>query len=162
MSRPFTRKGPFVATTIGSRDQDAARVTTSRLRPSNRPPTTATPSCSRSPLIRLSEYDGARYRGDELVLAVELGATADDIANTMRIHPTQPERINSAAGGGHTPRDSLLLWLNSSPCLAGHVVQVPGLPEFEERSIEEFPDDELFVMLGRTVLAGLHLLSDRR
>ena len=88
MSRPFTRKGPFVAATVGSRDQDAARVTTSRLRPSNRPPTTATSLCSRSPPIHLPEYDGARYRGDELILAVELGATADDIANKMRIHPT--------------------------------------------------------------------------
>jgi len=39
----------------------------------------------------------------ELVLAVELGATADDIANTMHIHPTLPESINSAAGGVHKP-----------------------------------------------------------
>jgi dihydrolipoamide dehydrogenase len=39
----------------------------------------------------------------ELVLAIELGATADDIANTMHIHPTLPESINSAAGGVHEP-----------------------------------------------------------
>jgi len=39
----------------------------------------------------------------ELVLAIELGATADDIANTMHIHPTLPESINSAAGGVHKP-----------------------------------------------------------
>ena len=39
----------------------------------------------------------------ELVVAIELGATADDIANTMHIHPTLPESINSAAGGVHKP-----------------------------------------------------------
>ena len=39
----------------------------------------------------------------ELVLAIELGATAEDIANTMHIHPTLPESINSAAGGVHEP-----------------------------------------------------------
>jgi len=38
----------------------------------------------------------------ELVLAIELGATADDIA-TRCIHPTLPESINSAAGGVHKP-----------------------------------------------------------
>ena len=27
----------------------------------------------------------------------------DDIANTMHIHPTLPESINSAAGGVHKP-----------------------------------------------------------
>lgn len=39
----------------------------------------------------------------ELVLVIELGATAKDIANTMHIHPTLPESINSAAGGVHEP-----------------------------------------------------------
>ena len=39
----------------------------------------------------------------ELVLAMELGATADQIAETMHIHPTLPESINSAAGGVHKP-----------------------------------------------------------
>ncbi|MFC6616217.1 dihydrolipoyl dehydrogenase [Halopenitus salinus] len=39
----------------------------------------------------------------ELVLAIELGATADQIARTMHIHPTLPESINSAAGGVHKP-----------------------------------------------------------
>ena len=39
----------------------------------------------------------------ELVLAMELGATAEDVANTMHIHPTLPEVINSAAGGVHEP-----------------------------------------------------------
>lgn len=39
----------------------------------------------------------------ELVLAIELGATADQIADTMHIHPTLPESINSAAGGVHKP-----------------------------------------------------------
>jgi dihydrolipoamide dehydrogenase len=39
----------------------------------------------------------------ELVLAIELGATADQIAETMHIHPTLPESINSAAGGVHKP-----------------------------------------------------------
>jgi len=39
----------------------------------------------------------------ELVLAIELGATADDITNTIHIHPTLPESINSAAGGVHKP-----------------------------------------------------------
>ncbi|WP_430506416.1 dihydrolipoyl dehydrogenase [Haloparvum sp. PAK95] len=37
----------------------------------------------------------------ELILAIELGATADQIAETMHIHPTLPESINSAAGGVH-------------------------------------------------------------
>jgi pyruvate/2-oxoglutarate dehydrogenase complex dihydrolipoamide dehydrogenase (E3) component len=39
----------------------------------------------------------------ELVLAVRLGATATDIADTIHIHPTLPETINSAAGGVHKP-----------------------------------------------------------
>jgi len=39
----------------------------------------------------------------ELILAIELSATADDIANTMHIHPTLPESINSAAAGVHEP-----------------------------------------------------------
>ncbi|WP_254538723.1 dihydrolipoyl dehydrogenase [Halomarina litorea] len=39
----------------------------------------------------------------ELVLAIELGATAEDVADTMHIHPTLPESINSAAGGVHKP-----------------------------------------------------------
>ncbi|ELZ21147.1 dihydrolipoamide dehydrogenase [Halosimplex carlsbadense 2-9-1] len=39
----------------------------------------------------------------ELVLAIELGATAEQIAETMHIHPTLPESINSAAGGVHKP-----------------------------------------------------------
>ncbi|MDL5361577.1 dihydrolipoyl dehydrogenase [Halalkalicoccus sp. NIPERK01] len=39
----------------------------------------------------------------ELVLAIELGATAADVANTMHVHPTLPESINSAAGGVHRP-----------------------------------------------------------
>jgi dihydrolipoamide dehydrogenase len=39
----------------------------------------------------------------ELVLAIELSATAGDVANTIHIHPTLPEVINSAAGGVHEP-----------------------------------------------------------
>ena len=39
----------------------------------------------------------------ELVLTIELGATAEQIAETMHIHPTLPESINSAAGGVHRP-----------------------------------------------------------
>jgi dihydrolipoamide dehydrogenase len=39
----------------------------------------------------------------ELVLAMELGATAEDIADTIHIHPTLPEVVNSAAGGVHKP-----------------------------------------------------------
>lgn len=39
----------------------------------------------------------------ELVLAIELGATAEDVAKTIHIHPTLPEVINSAAGGIHEP-----------------------------------------------------------
>ena len=39
----------------------------------------------------------------ELVLAIELGATADGIANTMHIHPMLSESINSTAGGVHRP-----------------------------------------------------------
>ena len=36
-----------------------------------------------------------------------------------------------------------------------------ALLELGERSVEEFSNDELLVVLGRTVLAGLHLLGDR-
>jgi len=39
----------------------------------------------------------------ELVLAIELGATAGEIADTIHVHPTLPESINSAAGGVHKP-----------------------------------------------------------
>ena len=39
----------------------------------------------------------------ELVLAIELGATAENVANTIHIHPTLPEVVNSAAGGVHKP-----------------------------------------------------------
>lgn len=39
----------------------------------------------------------------ELVLAIELGATAEEIASMIHIHPTLPESINSAAGGVHKP-----------------------------------------------------------
>ncbi len=39
----------------------------------------------------------------ELVLAIELSATAEDVANTIHVHPTLPEVINSAAGGVHKP-----------------------------------------------------------
>ena len=39
----------------------------------------------------------------ELVLAIELGATAGDVADAMHVHPTLPESINSAAGGVHEP-----------------------------------------------------------
>lgn len=39
----------------------------------------------------------------ELVLAIELDATAEQIAETMHVHPTLPESINSAAGGVHKP-----------------------------------------------------------
>jgi pyruvate/2-oxoglutarate dehydrogenase complex dihydrolipoamide dehydrogenase (E3) component len=39
----------------------------------------------------------------ELVLAIAFGATADDIANAMHIHPTLPESIDSAGGGVHDP-----------------------------------------------------------
>jgi len=39
----------------------------------------------------------------ELVLAMNLGATAEDIANTIHIHPTIPEVVNAAAGGVYKP-----------------------------------------------------------
>lgn len=39
----------------------------------------------------------------ELVVAMELGGTADDVADAIHIHPTLPEVINSAAGGVHNP-----------------------------------------------------------
>lgn len=39
----------------------------------------------------------------ELVLAIELDATVEDIANAMHVHPTLAESINSAAGGVHEP-----------------------------------------------------------
>ena len=96
-----------------------------------------------------------------LVLTVELGATADDIANTMHIHPTLPESIDSAAGGVNKPSRQALSRSSSSPGLAEHVVQVPRLPEFEERSVKEFPNDELLVVLCFAVLTRLHLLGDR-
>lgn len=39
----------------------------------------------------------------ELVIAMELGGTASDVANTIHIHPTLSEVVNSAAGGVHQP-----------------------------------------------------------
>lgn len=39
----------------------------------------------------------------EVVVAMRLGGTAQDIADTIHIHPTLPEVINSAAGGVHKP-----------------------------------------------------------
>ena len=39
----------------------------------------------------------------EVVLAMKLGGTAQDIAETIHIHPTLPEVVNSAAGGVHKP-----------------------------------------------------------
>ena len=39
----------------------------------------------------------------EIVLAMKLGGTAQDIADTIHIHPTLPEVVNSAAGGVHKP-----------------------------------------------------------
>ena len=39
----------------------------------------------------------------EIVLTMKLGGTAQDIAETIHIHPTLPEVVNSAAGGVHKP-----------------------------------------------------------
>lgn len=39
----------------------------------------------------------------ELVVAMELCGTAEDVADAIHIHPTLPEVINSAAGGVHKP-----------------------------------------------------------
>lgn len=39
----------------------------------------------------------------ELVVAMELDGTAEDVANTIHIHPTLPEVINAAGGGVHNP-----------------------------------------------------------
>lgn len=39
----------------------------------------------------------------EIVLAMKLGGSAEDIADMIHIHPTLPEVINSAAGGVHKP-----------------------------------------------------------
>ena len=39
----------------------------------------------------------------ELVVAMELGGTAADVADAIHIHPTLPEVVNSAAGGVHKP-----------------------------------------------------------
>ena len=39
----------------------------------------------------------------EVVVAMKLGGTAKDIADTIHIHPTLPEVVNSAAGGVHKP-----------------------------------------------------------
>lgn len=39
----------------------------------------------------------------ELVVAMELGGTAEDVADAIHIHPTLPEVVNSAAGGVHRP-----------------------------------------------------------
>jgi dihydrolipoamide dehydrogenase len=41
--------------------------------------------------------------GHELVVAMELGGTADEIADAIHVHPTLPEVVNSAAGGVHKP-----------------------------------------------------------
>ena len=39
----------------------------------------------------------------ELVVAMELGGTASDVANAIHVHPTLSEVVNSAAGGVHKP-----------------------------------------------------------
>lgn len=39
----------------------------------------------------------------EIVVGMNLGGTAQDIADTIHIHPTLPEVVNSAAGGVHKP-----------------------------------------------------------
>ncbi|WP_227377724.1 dihydrolipoyl dehydrogenase [Haladaptatus halobius] len=39
----------------------------------------------------------------EIVIAMKLGGSAEDIADMIHIHPTLPEVINSAAGGVHKP-----------------------------------------------------------
>jgi dihydrolipoamide dehydrogenase len=39
----------------------------------------------------------------EVVVAMELGGTADDLADAIHVHPTLSEVINSAAGGVHEP-----------------------------------------------------------
>ena len=39
----------------------------------------------------------------EIAVAMNLGGTAQDIAETIHIHPTLPEVVNSAAGGVHKP-----------------------------------------------------------
>lgn len=39
----------------------------------------------------------------ELVVAMDLGGSAEDVANAIHIHPTLPEVVNSAAGGVHKP-----------------------------------------------------------
>lgn len=39
----------------------------------------------------------------EIVVAMNLGGTTEDIAETIHIHPTLPEVVNSAAGGVHKP-----------------------------------------------------------
>lgn len=39
----------------------------------------------------------------EIVVAMKLGGTAQDIAKTIHIHLTLPEVVNSAAGGVHKP-----------------------------------------------------------
>ncbi|MFU8869874.1 dihydrolipoyl dehydrogenase [Natronococcus sp.] len=39
----------------------------------------------------------------ELVVAMELGGTASDVANTIHVHPTLSEVVNSAAGGVQKP-----------------------------------------------------------
>ena len=39
----------------------------------------------------------------EIVVVMNLGGTADDIAETIHIHPTLPEVVNAAAGGVHKP-----------------------------------------------------------
>lgn len=39
----------------------------------------------------------------EIVIAMRLGGSAQDIAETIHIHPTLPEVVNAAAGGVHKP-----------------------------------------------------------
>ncbi|MFC7157247.1 dihydrolipoyl dehydrogenase [Halomarina halobia] len=39
----------------------------------------------------------------EIVIAMKLGGTARDVAETIHVHPTLPEVVNAAAGGVHRP-----------------------------------------------------------
>lgn len=70
---------------------------------------TATPQENPFDAVRYSDgestvdWAAALDGTDELVLAIELGGTAEQIAETMHIHPTLPESINSVAGGVHKP-----------------------------------------------------------
>ena len=56
----------------------------------------------------------------EAVLAMEFGASAEDIARTCHAHPTLPEAVKEAAHGGRQARDSYVASCHGRAC-PGHL-----------------------------------------